>query len=1030
MASSDEVAGTPAARPPLAIAFAIQEWPTRGRPAGGAGIYVGKLAKALAARGHRVHVVTCAHADLPAESVEAGVAVHRIGEAAPNARDADALARYGRAVAERLRALDAEHRFDVVEFQEWAAEGWAFHPRPDQAMVVRLQAPSHFVRQFEYADHSAAERRVDELERWPLERADLVTAPSMMIARFAARSWSFDPEGVTIIPNGVDAAAFPAGVGPSRAAEPLVLCVNRLSPIKGPEVFVRAAAAVHAARPGVRFRMVGRIEVWDGELSEVRLRRIAEEAGLPRDRLEIAGPVDHDGLVREYGAADVCVNPSLSESYSLTSAEALASGKACVLSGAMGIVEFLRDGDDCMIAPAGDPAAFASKILTLLGDDGLRARLGAAARATVERFLATDVTAAATESAYRAVIAEVWRRPAVPPVRLAIAMLTYNALAHTQRCLASIARHTPVPHRVFVLDNASTDESRDWLAALDDPTVSVMLGATNLGVPGGRNRLLRSILPHLADDGAIVFMDNDLEVREGWWEPALRFLEAHPSAGIAGEVGHPIVVRAAGRELLPMPPSPAEVDVASGGFACFVRAQCARDVGLFDERLGLFWHEDDDYCVRAIMHGWSVHALGSGRVVHHEHASGAALPGIAAGGSAANQRYLAAKWRALGLVDDAGRIVRPALAATLVLRRDLARRLGRPEPVPQEELARAASDLSALLMARDLLAHVEARAADLSPTLCALLDANCEQAAARRERELASALGEVRHVVRSCRTSTLLRKHVALPAPPASPPKARRRLSKICDARDWDAADWWRTASAAHGDGGRRNWYLRHRKAWECGQVSYAVEQLVPSPRTASGVVVHAAADPVVFGLTNHVASVTAVDEYGAGRDAPAEMIEHPERFAPVPFARGGLRVVKAAASRTGLPDRAFDFAVACSLHRCESEDDAARVLAECARLVRPGGPVIAVTEVGLNGVARSGLLVPEQIDRVIAASGLAAIEEPDYSVDDGTLAGLVDLDQGSSRMPHLVLAQGNALFTSGVLVLEAAGAAVAGVGS
>jgi glycosyltransferase involved in cell wall biosynthesis/GT2 family glycosyltransferase len=800
----------------LSIAFATQEWPVGGRSAGGIGVYVAQISRALARRGHLVHVVTCAHPDAPPETTEDGVSVHRVAEPAPNAKDPASLIAYSRAVAARLRTLDAEHALDVVEFTEWAAEGWAFHPRRDQALVVRLQAPSCFVRRFEYADGTTAERRVDELERWAVERADLVTAPSRLIAEYEARQWSFDAGAVVCVPNGVDTSAFRpqeshGAATPAGAAAPVVLCVNRLSPLKGPEVFVKAAARVHREIPSARFRMVGRVEDWDGEPADGRLRRLAEELGLPADRLEILGPAGYDELPAVYAAADVCVNPSFNESYSITSAEALASGKPCVLSRAMGIVERLADGEDCILADAGDDEAFARGITRLLGDPELRRRMGEAARRTAEGRLAIDP--ASVEAAYRRVLASVRAREPLPRTRLNVAILTHNALDWTKRCLESLARHTKVPHHVFVLDNASTDGTREWLAGLGDGRVHVTLGERNLGVPKGRNHLLRTILPYLRDDAFVVFLDNDVEVTEGWYEPYLGWFDGHPRAGIAGENGHPIVVHESSRELLPVPEiRPAPVDVVSG-FSLWVRAACARETGVFDEKLGLFWHEDDDYGVRAIMHGWEVAALASGRIIHHEHKSGAALPAIATGGSPENQRYLAAKWRSLGVVADDGRILRGAHDETLGFRTLLARRLGRVDAIPQDELDRAARDLSALLRSPDVMEHVESRTADLSPTLRVLLDANVDIARKQGNAPLVAALVEVRELVRRCRYSALLRPHVDLPDRPAGAPRGASRLSKLCDARDWDAPQWRALASAAFGDAGGRNWYARHRSS-------------------------------------------------------------------------------------------------------------------------------------------------------------------------------------------------------------------------
>lgn len=248
--------------------------------------------------------------------------------------------------------------------------------------------------------------------------------------------------------------------------------------------------------------------------------------------------------------------------------------------------------------------------------------------------------------------------PTLKPARVNLAILTYNALDYTKMCLESIARNTRVEHNVFVLDNGSTDGSREWLRQHKAPNFYFEEAVKNGGVPGGRNRLIEIITPFLPDDGFVAFSDNDMEMKEGWDEDYLAFFDAHPEAGILSAFGHRMIVRQYHRELLPPPLYTAAVDVACGGFACWVRAAAIRKIGGFDENLGLFWHEDDDFSLRAIAAGFDVYAMPHAKVVHHEHKSGAANPGIKSGGSPKNQIYLCEKWRNLGLVDREGRIVR------------------------------------------------------------------------------------------------------------------------------------------------------------------------------------------------------------------------------------------------------------------------------------------------------------------------------------------------------------------------------------
>jgi SAM-dependent methyltransferase len=182
---------------------------------------------------------------------------------------------------------------------------------------------------------------------------------------------------------------------------------------------------------------------------------------------------------------------------------------------------------------------------------------------------------------------------------------------------------------------------------------------------------------------------------------------------------------------------------------------------------------------------------------------------------------------------------------------------------------------------------------------------------------------------------------------------------------------------------------------------------------------VNAAAEPLLFGLANRVRAVTAADEYGEADEAPAGMLAQPERFAPFPFPKSRLWVVKMAATRLGFPEDSFDFAVVCALHRTGGEEAARAALAECARVVRPGGLTVVVTEVGLNGVEGRGWFSPAQLSRIVHGSGLDPVEDVDFTIADQTLDAFVDLARGPHQRPHLVLAQGDVLFTSGVIVLE-----------
>ncbi|MCZ2108551.1 MAG: glycosyltransferase, partial [Dehalococcoidia bacterium] len=62
--------------------------------------------------------------------------------------------------------------------------------------------------------------------------------------------------------------------------------------------------------------------------------------------------------------------------------EAMALGKACVVTDTPGIREYVSDGVDAVLVPPRDPEALRSAVSALLADGTRRRELGAAARRT------------------------------------------------------------------------------------------------------------------------------------------------------------------------------------------------------------------------------------------------------------------------------------------------------------------------------------------------------------------------------------------------------------------------------------------------------------------------------------------------------------------------------------------------------------------------------------------------------------------------------------------------------------------------
>ena len=214
--------------------------------------------------------------------------------------------------------------------------------------------------------------------------------------------------------------------------------------------------------------------------------------------------------------------------------------------------------------------------------------------------------------------------------RASILVVTYNNLALTRLCLASIQRAAgALPFEVIVVDNASTDGTQAWLrqtAARALLPLTVVENAHNAGFAAGNNEAARR-----ARGDVLVFLNNDCVVVDGWLEALVAHLDRDRSIGLLGPVTNSggngeaqLGTRYA--ELDGMRAFAAEYTGAHAGqvddvpmLALFCAAMAKERfaaVGGLDERYGRGLFEDDDLALAVQRRGWRV-ALARDVFVHH-----------------------------------------------------------------------------------------------------------------------------------------------------------------------------------------------------------------------------------------------------------------------------------------------------------------------------------------------------------------------------------------------------------------------------
>lgn len=223
-------------------------------------------------------------------------------------------------------------------------------------------------------------------------------------AEYAEKNGLGRAEGATIIRSGVRRADFPAavdrtalktsaGIGMHKL---LVVSIGNLKPQKNAGDFVAAAARIAAKVPEARFVFIG-----DGPQ-----RRALEAKAFA---LGLEGRLTFLGWRRDaaswLAAADVFALTSLWEGLPRALVEAMLTGLPCVCYATDGVVDVLKDGENGFLVPPGGVDALAERLALLLGDEALRRRLGAAARASIGPEFDIDGMVRAQEELYERLLA-------------------------------------------------------------------------------------------------------------------------------------------------------------------------------------------------------------------------------------------------------------------------------------------------------------------------------------------------------------------------------------------------------------------------------------------------------------------------------------------------------------------------------------------------------------------------------------------------------------------------------------------------
>jgi glycosyltransferase involved in cell wall biosynthesis len=408
--------------PIRSVAYVTPGWPTIPN---GVAAYALRMQRALAAAGVEALLLARAVGAAPPPEV-IDIAPEARARSLPERLALRLLGRFGadralafectRSTLDALRRLHRERGTRILEMEESLGIPGRIARRAPVPVVTRLHGPwflNGAARGVPRDD--AFERRV-RAEGIGLTRTQGITAPSRDVLRRTREHYGLPLAHAVVIPNPVALSPVDACWGRSACDPERIAFIGRFDRHKGGDVVIDAFARVLEHRPEARLVFVGPdrgLPDADGRPWQIEAYA-RERLGAKRDRLEWVGEQPFEALPSFRRAAALTVVASRYENLAYTALEAMAMGCPIVSTEAGGLAETVEDGRNALTCKEDDAAALASRILLLLENPELAARLGEQARADCAERYAPERVAQQTLAYYEDVLERTARDGGAP----------------------------------------------------------------------------------------------------------------------------------------------------------------------------------------------------------------------------------------------------------------------------------------------------------------------------------------------------------------------------------------------------------------------------------------------------------------------------------------------------------------------------------------------------------------------------------------------------------------------------------------
>lgn len=409
----------------MRIAFVSYEFPPDTAD-GGVATYIEQISKLLTARGHQVEVFAASTYRSGAEVLPDGTLVHRVLASRQT---------FGKLVVEPFLQRNETLAFDVLEgVDRFAHCSEILKYVPAMPFVLKLHTPGIVLREinllrdftvpgivalkrlkvllqlarrkwnpyWRWAPPSIRKDIFDDVERIQALQADEIVALCADMADLISKAWGVERQMISVVP-------LPLHINPALLSVPpdletnTVVYIGRLEFRKGVLDLARAIPIVLAAKPGTKFRFVGRamsspdpdrdMDVYLSDWLHPYLHAI-----------EFTGAVSLEQIPDVLREADISVVPSIWENFPFVLRESMAAARAVVATRAGGMKDIVSSPQVGCLVPPENPRKLAEAIIDLLEHPAKRIEMGRAARALMVGFDNADVINLVEASFQRAIV--------------------------------------------------------------------------------------------------------------------------------------------------------------------------------------------------------------------------------------------------------------------------------------------------------------------------------------------------------------------------------------------------------------------------------------------------------------------------------------------------------------------------------------------------------------------------------------------------------------------------------------------------